>query len=163
MSHKEIVVKNHVILVDADDYPLLARYSWHVRASKKTFYAQTTVIINGKRKTLRMHRLIMGMPAKFVDHKNRNGLDNRKSNLRKCTPAESARNMVKKRSKSGYLGVYKSKNSSLTWKMNIRFNNKFIREHGFDTAEAAARRYDELSRELHGEFGIRNFPDEVEL
>lgn len=163
MGHKEIVVKNHVILVDADDYPFLSRYSWHVRASKKTFYAQTTVYINGKYKTLRMHRLIMGMSAKFVDHKNRNGLDNRKSNLRKCTAAESARNMVKKRSKSGYLGVYQNSGRAKTWKMNIRFNNKFIREHGFETAEAAARRYDELSRELHGEFGIRNFPDEDQL
>ena len=58
---------------------------------------------NGKK--IRMHRFIMNAkPGQQIDHKDHNGLNNQKSNLRFCNTAENRRN-VTPFGKSKYLGV----------------------------------------------------------
>ena len=155
---REIKVKEHTILVDAEDYPFLSRFTWHIKKDKNTFYAYTTVYFKYQTR-ISMHRLITRLRNVQVDHINRNGLDNRKENLRYCTNAENSRNRVRK-NKYGYRGVYKpnGKNKK-AFAYQIRVDGKWYGEYGFQTAEEAARAYDKKSKELHGEFGIRNFKD----
>lgn len=106
---------------------------------------------------IRMHRLITGLRAGEIDHRNRNGLDNRKENLRFATPTQNSANRVRK-NKLGYRGVVFIKDQN-TYAVQLQFNGKKIYKRGFATAEDAAREYDKISKELHGEFGIRNFED----
>ncbi len=150
-------VGKHRITVDTDFIPILALYTWHVIKSKKTYYAYTNVKLGNKKFALSMHRLLTGMRNVQVDHKNCNGLDNRKENLRYATPSQNSINHVRK-NKSGYRGVYKPKGTT-KFAFQIQVNGTRIHRYGYPTAKEAAREYDRLSKEHHGEFGIRNFKD----
>lgn len=82
-------------LVDAADYELLAKYSWHAKPDRNTVYARTRIPGGGPR--MLMHRLLTGAQSgQLVDHINGNGLDNRRANLRLCTAAENIRNKQRK-------------------------------------------------------------------
>jgi HNH endonuclease len=150
-----LVIKDHRVIIDAEDFPILSRFKWHIRKDKNTHYAETSIKIGHKNCKLSMHRLLCGIPTSEVDHINRNGLDNRKTNLRFCTPQQNQCNRVRK-NKYGYRGVCKPEDSSC-WAYQIQNKGKKIYKRGFKTAEEAVRVYDKKSMELHGEFGIRNF------
>ena len=84
------VIHNDVpleFLVDEDDIERVKTRNWY--AATGGSYIGTSVCVDGKKKVLYLHNFIMnkldfpGKGAKeTVDHINRNGLDNRKSNLR---------------------------------------------------------------------------------
>lgn len=155
---REFYVGSDLIIVDEEMIPILAKFTWHINRDKQTKYAVTNVKIAGKQTSLSMHRLLCGLPNSEIDHINRNGLDNRLCNLRFCTKAENQRNR-KRENKFGFRGVYKTKKNISTFACQIQINGRKIHEVGFKTAEDAARRYDELCKQYHGEFGIRNFED----
>lgn len=84
------IIKGYKVLIDREDFKLVSQYRWHVNDSG---YAVWRGIKDGKKQTIRMHRLIMGTPIdKVTDHINHNKLDNRKSNLRICTQSENGLN-----------------------------------------------------------------------
>jgi hypothetical protein len=91
------LTKGQYTMVDDEDYDYLNQWKWnaHRRDEKYTYYAVRTCYDNGK-KTIRMHRLIVEMydrrDFKEVDHKDRNGLNNQKENLRVCTRGENQHN-----------------------------------------------------------------------
>lgn len=152
---KEIVLSNGTVaLVDDADYAELSAYRWHQdgnRASRS----------NGKNRTLKMHRQIMGEQAdgREVDHINGNGLDNRRCNLRLCTHAENTRNGSKHR--DGLSSTYKGvTNRYGKWQAMIRTNNKGQYLGMFTSPEDAARAYDAKARELFGEFARLNFAED---
>jgi hypothetical protein len=80
-----------VTLVDDDDYDLLISIGkWHL---SDTGYAVNRSRFNGKKRTIRMHRVVNITPkAYFTDHINRNRLDNRKENLRTVNHRENMQN-----------------------------------------------------------------------
>lgn len=126
-------------------------------------YKYRTIGFEGKR--YYAHRLIYmlhhGYLPKIVDHINRDRLDNRIENLRSVTPSESSRNCKRaKPPKSGYKGVTQSANGR-KFHTKIALQRKNIFVGAFDTAEQAAKEYDKAARELHGEFAVLNFPEEV--
>src|SRR3990167_5487837 len=94
-----------VATVDDEDFEWLNYYKWYAVKPHRsnTFYAVTKI----GRKTTYIHRLIINTPAnKITDHKNRNGLDNRKINLRICDYSDNFHNaIVRKNCKSGLKGV----------------------------------------------------------
>lgn len=141
--------------VDAEDFDRLNKYSWHVVIRPYTNYA----VANIKGKVVQMHRLIVKCPLnKIVDHKNRNGLDNRKENLRICTRSQNRMNCIKNRgNKTGYKGVHKSHMKSKPYRSQIRYHGKIYHLGCFRTAKAAARAYDVKSFELFGEFARGNY------
>lgn len=103
------LTRGMVALVDDEDYDRLAQFSWYAARKRNTYYAvRNTKAARGK---IRMHRVVMQAPDDpliDVDHINRNGLDNRKENLRVCTRRENTWNM---RSQSEYgPGVTRIKN-----------------------------------------------------
>lgn len=77
-------------LIDNADFELVSRYTWHYRDG----YALTKAIWKGKKREVRMHRLIADCDDSHViiDHKNRNRLDNQRHNLRWYTPTQNANN-----------------------------------------------------------------------
>ena len=83
-------------IIDACEVYLVGNANWFAQIDRTTnnFYASRNVRKENGRGSLLMHRLILGLadPAVFADHINLDTLDNRRSNLRSCTPAESTRN-----------------------------------------------------------------------
>lgn len=103
-----------------------------------------------------IHKLIMDTPEGFVvDHKNRNGLDNRKENLRVCTSAENSRNRIaNKGNRFGYKGVAEAFNGKYI--AQIGFDGKKYYGGTFDTVIEAAIAYNNLAIKYHGEFARLN-------
>lgn len=97
-------------------------------------------------------------PEALVDHKDRDALNNKWSNLRQATKSSNAWNSRKTKhvSSSGFLGVSKDKDSG-RWFARIRTNGPSRYLGVFDTPEEAALAYDNAARELHGEFAEVNF------
>ncbi len=161
MSYKEIKVKNHTILVDEEDYPLVSRYKWTVRLSYYVYYATTNVWINKKWTLLGMHRLVMGINKLPVDHRNGNGLDNRKTNLRMATAAQNRTNSrLGRNNKSGFRGVtspMKAPKKKPWYAICARRRLGY-----FATKEDAARAYDAAAKEIFGEFAVLNFKDTID-
>lgn len=98
-------------LVDADSFEELNEYRWYRSSSGYTVRnTRKDESINGIRRTILMHREIMGLPrsgrSSVIDHVNGNKLDNRRSKMRICTNKENQRNRgCCKNSKSMVKGV----------------------------------------------------------
>lgn len=142
------LTRGHVAIVDEDDYEWLSQFKWYARESDTQVYAARMIVQDGKRKALRMHRAIMGVnDDQIVDHINRNGLDNRRANLRIATPQQNRWNTgYRRREKdANYFpqGVRKGKHKGYSVKFAI---------HGFETVEDAQRAYEEIMQKLRGEY-----------
>jgi hypothetical protein len=106
--------------------------------------------------------LILGLKdGEKCNFKNKNGLDCRKKNLQKCTQAEVAMNMGKKRDYKQYKGVFREARRGL-WYAQLALTTNGVRRRywgGYhDSPQRAAVAYDELAKEHHGEFARLNFP-----
>lgn len=150
---KEIpLTRGLAALVDDEDFERLMRYKWHAVKGTCTFYAARQVRQKGvKNKVFYMHRFIM-IPGENteVDHRDCNGLNNQRSNLRLATSSQNHHNARRsKNNTSGFKGVHISRNK---FRAGIYLNG--IRKHlgVFDTAEAAYAAYCKAAVELHREF-----------
>jgi hypothetical protein len=106
-----------------------------------------------------MHRQIIHIPEKMVcDHINRNGLDNRKANLRSATISQNLSNRPKRRTKtrSKYKGLEWDK-TQRKWKARIQHNHRKIYLGSFTSEINAARAYDQAAKLYHRKFAALNF------
>ena len=144
-------------LVDADDYIKYGTMKWRIDKENE-LYPRRKFWINGKKRGLLLHRLIMdAKKGQQVDHINRNSLDNRKENLRFCTSSQNLQNSrLSKKNTSGYKGVYFFKNQK-KWKAKIYFNKKSLFLGHFNNKEDAARAYDKAAKEHFKSFANLNF------
>ena len=156
------LTRGYVALIDEVDFELVSKYSWQAFVKKHTVYALTSIFPKkgmGGRRGLRMHRLIMDAPGgQWVDHINGNGLDNRRSNLRFCTPSENTINSGMRRDNtSGVKGVLWVKRFN-RWYAVISKDKVHIHLGSFrDKSDAiAARKRGEIK--YFGEF-VRKEPD----
>lgn len=107
-----------------------------------------------------MHRVILerivgrGLHrGELCDHINRDGLDNRRCNLRLVNKSQNNANGVKKSGK--YKGVTFIKKLD-KWRAQIMKNYKQIHIGCFDTEIEAAKAYNEKATELFGEYALLN-------
>ena len=147
-------------IVDAEDYPRLSRYKWYACKKRHIFYACR----RKGNKIVSMHREIINAPEELlVDHIDRDGLNNRKSNLRLCTIAQNNRNSSPHRNAaSKYKGVSWTK-CCRKWRARIRPNRRTIYLGLFDDEIEAARTYDRKAEQLFGQFAYLNFPQLAEF
>lgn len=157
---KEIpLTQGKVAIVDAADYEWLIQWKWHIENQGHICYAVRCLWLgNNKSTTIKMHREILGAkPGSTVDHRDGDGLNNTRENLRICTQAENVRNKrMRSDNTSGYKGVWWRKNRS-RWTATIDVDGVRTWLGSFLTAEDAARAYDAAAKELHGEFAKLNF------
>lgn len=158
---KEIpLTQGKTALVDDEDYEALRVFNWQAKNKEVDIWYAYRGGRNGEAATgFYMHREILGITSKehWVDHRNRNGLDNRRANLRIATKSQNQFNSAKPcTNKSGYKGVY-FKAQTGRWAAQIRANGRCFHLGYYDSAEEAARVYDNAAKEKHGEFARTNF------
>lgn len=152
---KEIpLTKGYVAIVDDEDYELVSCRKWRATVGRSgcVYAISYTRNADGKKSTVSMHRLLMGVtdPKINVDHISGNGLDNRRSNMRLCTRAQNAWNTgVSKISVSGVKGVSLRDGK---WQSMIRVCGKRIWLGCFALKQDAAAAYEAAAIKYHGEF-----------
>src|SRR5207253_3852593 len=100
--------------------------------------------------------ILQAPPSQEVDHRNGDGLDNRRENLRLVAHAQNCRNQRLRPHSSRFKGVTFNRELG-RWHAAIMVDYRRIHLGTFDSEEEAALAYDEASRELHGEYGRPNF------
>jgi len=151
---KEIqLTRGYVALVDDEDYELVSQYNWSVSIKNHTCYARSRLGKADNPDTL-LHRFLLNAPAGVeVDHKDGNGLNCQRSNIRLATSKQN--NCNKWVQGEGYRGVTLRPNGR--YQARIRDDERRIVIGTFDTDLEAARAYDEAARKYHGEFAMLNF------
>lgn len=149
---------NQCAVIDDEDAEKVMQYRWRLFKRPHTYYAVTDLRENNIRTFLPLHTLILDIaPPLEADHKDRNGLNCVRSNLRIATKSQNLANRVMPQGPkgSGYRGV-SQKGSRYYTKISV--NKQIIRLGGFTDPVAAAVAYDVAAKEYYGDFAMLNFP-----
>lgn len=145
------LTKGYVTIVDDDLDSNLATLKYQAIQGKrnKTPYAAITL----KKKSYQLHRLIMRPPKHMtVDHINGDTLDNRRCNLRVCTPSQNMMNRkLNANNKFGFKGVHYQKCGG-KYRARISVDGKRISLGMYSTPEEAGEAYNIASKKYHKEF-----------
>jgi len=148
-------------ILDQEDYYHFREFNWRLFGNGCNLYAVRDAKIEPKRtRTVYLHREILKAPkGLLVDHRNGNGLDNRRGNIRLATYSQNNCNRRRDKSKctSRYHGVYYEKQKR-KWVARIYYKGKSLWLGGFDNEIDAARVYDAAAKKYYGEFAHLNFP-----
>jgi HNH endonuclease len=146
---KEITLTNGMVaLCDDEDYEKLSGYVWSFKQYSNSGYAYT-----GGRG---MHQLLLIVSdGHDIDHRDGNGLNNQKSNLRQATRQQNVWNTVQSISRSGYIGVHQRPSGNYQARIRNK-DGRNIHIGMFTDAKEAARAYDRAAVEQRGEFAVTN-------
>lgn len=148
------LTQGYTALIDDEDFDEVSKHFWQVQEGRNTFYASTKI----KERKVFLHRFVMSIDdEQIVDHKDDNGLNCCKDNLRVITNQQNLARRVGGYSSSGYRGVHERAGR---FSVKLGYAGQQINGGTFATAEEAARRYDELALQYNGEFAVLNFPDQ---
>lgn len=148
--------QGRVARVDDADYELAMTYRWNVQEQPETSsgpYAKSGAVY--------LHTLLTGWA--LTDHKDGDGLNCQRYNMREATDAQNLANQRKSRSYAGkptqsrYKGV--SRNGS-GWAAKIIINRQYHYLGTYADEADAGRAYDAAAKEAHGAFARVNFPDD---
>lgn len=142
------------VFIDSDDIEQIENLKWYINVPQN---ARTLYVANDQ--VGKLHRYLMDVTdtCALVDHINRNGLDNRKENLRIVTSSENSRNMDTKASnKLNHNGVCyeppcrnRSGRYKATWMENGVFKTKSFSLAKYpDALERAIEYREQKEREL---------------
>lgn len=157
------LTRGHVAIIDLDDLPLVQGMAWQSLVSTSAVYALHSYRSpGGPMRQLHMHRLLCFGPGendpRDVDHIDRDGLNNRRANLR---PATRGQNMANRRKRagttSGYIGVNWHKGSG-KWTARITVDGVRTSLGYYASEIEAARAVDEANVRMRGEFAVLNLP-----
>ena len=154
--------KGKFAIVDDEDFSRLSKYRWFVNPYGYVYRNSRKGEITEERNrpVLYLHREIVGLKYNektYLDHINRNKLDNQKQNLRICSYQQNNRNVGPRLGcKSQYKGVTIS---GTRYHAYIGHNNQTIYLGKYDLEKDAALAYDRAARKYHGEFAMLNFPE----
>lgn len=143
---KTLQLKNgKIVLIDESDHELIRNYQWYYWRNKTCEYVKTKGLHEGEIKWFYMHQLIMGtIGTKYeIDHKDRNGLNNMRSNLSIATRSDNTKNRRKHRGASQYNGV--SQHLYGRWLARININGKQKHLGLFSNEVDAAKAYNEAA------------------
>lgn len=157
--HTIDLTKGYVAYVDDCDAILVSPYKWTLLISQTT-KAYATASINGER--ILLHRFLLGLvkyDPRQVDHKDNNGLNCVRDNMRICTRTQNTANTgLRSNNKTGYKGVVFNKNGT-AYKAQVQLEGTKINLGMYTDPIEAALAYDDAAKKLFGEFAKLNFPE----
>lgn len=167
MKFIPLINSDKLVKVDDSDYEYLLQFVWRLSSpAPNKYYAQTD-------KSILMHRLILNLTDSNIwgDHKDSDGLNNQRNNLRTCNKIQNGYNAIKHTYRKGiplsskYKGVSYSKKDG-KWKVSITakdaINNPAKVEQNrifigmFDDEISAGIAYNHAALKYHGEFAKIN-------
>lgn len=150
----ELTIPRFTIQIDDEDFARVSQFKW--RSSG------TGHIIRSGAKPVTLARFLVRLPPYAEDkrrtiYKDKNWLNNQKSNLLVISSAELARMTITRNNMSGYYGVSFNKTKG-KWCAYISNHDKNILAGMAKTAIEAAMMYDKRAIELFGPNTLLNFP-----
>jgi len=150
---KEIqLTQGKIALVDDEDFEYLNQWKWKAQKTKSGNWYANRVQYTPDKRIILMHRLILNLSDSKVwcDHKDHNGLNNQKNNLRNCNRSQNTANKRPIKNKtSNFLGVCLYKNK---WRAGLKYQGKAIHLGDFEKEQDAALAYNNGALKYHGEF-----------
>jgi len=156
------LTQDRFALVDDEDVEKVLQFSWHAhkRKSSGCWYAMSD--FPGRTKARRytpLHRFVMNaLPGEEIDHRNGDGLDCQKQNLRRVTQQQNKQGFTRKCEgcTSPFRGVSWDKARGL-WAVRLKADGKQLFLGRFDDEMEAAKAYDSAAFTHFGEFASPNF------
>lgn len=145
------------VTIDDEDYDIISKHKWYVHwcgRRKKYKYAIANIrLSDGRRTTIKMHRVIMDAPSGYeIDHIDGDGLNNQRLNLRVVNKNQNMMNMaVHRDNQTGYKGVSKSRGVG-RYRARIRVYGKEICLGCYKTAIDAHHAYTKAANQYFGEY-----------
>lgn len=129
---KTILLTNGgMALVDDERYEELNAFKW--RRSPQGYACRGTT----QKRTVLMHRVVLGVRQGVVDHINRNTLDNRAGNLRQVDHSANQINRgLNSNNVSGFRNVILRKDTQ-KWRAGVMRNRRFISLGSYPSPEKA--------------------------
>jgi len=164
------LTQGKVMQCDDEDFDWFNQFKWHAVKDVNVWYARRKFYMkSGKKKSVRAHQFLM-LGAKKIDHKDGNGLNNQKENLREATDTQNKQNQGKhsKTASSSYKGVcwreYVLIRKGVVypyahWLASITVNKVRLFLGHYESEDDAAIAYDYAAKIYFGEFARLNFPD----
>lgn len=147
-------------IVDLSNRERLLKFRW--RYDRHNGYVSTHVSKKGYGRHIYLHNFILGL-RRGGDHKNRNKLDCRESNLRRSTYTQNNMNKAKVNGGSRFKGVYRNDRNNC-WIAQIKIPDKGIKYLGSFLDEIEAAKIYNLNAKLYyGEFAFLNETDNLEI
>jgi len=167
MQRLKLISKKHgpmLVTFDDCDLELVSKYTWMLHGEKlgNVYASATHHELNGSKRQIKMHRLIMGEPDSVIDHRDNNSLNNCRSNLRLCTDQQNnmnRRKSVKQNTLSIYKGVTYDKHLGL-FRAYIRINKTHQHIGHFKRECMAALAYNDMAIKHLGEIARLNVIDQ---
>lgn len=146
------LTQGYSAIVDDDDFAVVNQFKWCFANGYAKRKSNKSIIL--------LHRFLLGLlpgDGIKVDHKNSDGLDNRRVNIRPCSESQNQMNrIVSTRSKSGLKGVM-WKRDKKKWYAQIRVNGKYHFLGYFDDKRLAGDSYNKAALKYFGEFARLNY------
>jgi hypothetical protein len=141
-------------VIDREDLERVLSHQWHAhKRASGIFYAKTNIRRNGKFYSCNLHGFLTGYEE--TDHIDRDGLNNRRENLRPGKDINGLNRSLSIRNKSGFKGVDQQ---AKKWRARVTINGKRQYVGLFDNPEKAAHAFDRAARAQTSEKIFLNFP-----
>lgn len=148
------LTRGYMALLSAADAERVLAFRWRVHINQNgRIYAVRSIREGRYNRPVYLHRFILdAAPGETIDHRNGNGLDDRRENLRRATKQQNAANVSGySHNTSGFRGVSFHKQRG-KWRASIKVNQRFISLGLYASVEDANRAYEAAAREYFGEF-----------